>query len=66
MLDHLFQYVNTVFFQIGAVNTRSQIAIERLGAIKIGEEEVAYFGETPKLNYVYKIDKAEWYNKQKA
>lgn len=66
MLDHLFQYVNTVFFQIGAVNTRSQIAIERLGAIKIGEEEVAYFGETPKLNYVYKIDKAEWCNKQKA
>lgn len=61
MLDHLFQYVNTVNFQIGAVNTRSQIAIRRLGAIKIGEEEVAYFGEAPKLNYVYKIDKEQWF-----
>ncbi len=61
MLDHLFQYVNTVNFQIGAVNTRSQIAIERLGANKIGEEEVAYFGEAPKLNYVYKIDKEQWF-----
>jgi RimJ/RimL family protein N-acetyltransferase len=66
MLDYLFQFVETVRFQIGAVNTRSQIAIGRLGATKIGEEEVAYFGEAPKLNYLYKIEKAEWLAKQKT
>jgi len=63
MLDYLFQHVNTVRFQIGAVNTRSQIAIGRLGATKTGEEEVAYFGEAPKLNYLYKIDKQDWNEK---
>lgn len=53
MLDYLFQYVSKVYFHIGAVNIRSQKSIERIGAIKIGEEEVTYYGEAPKLNYVY-------------
>ncbi len=63
-LDFLFQHVDSVRFQIGAVNTRSQIAIVRLGAEKIGEEEIAYFGEAPKLNYVYKIEKKDWLARQ--
>ncbi len=60
MLDYLFQFVSQVHFQIGANNIRSQIAISRLGAKKIGEQEIAYFGELPKLNYVYSIEKEEW------
>jgi len=60
MLDYLFQFVLHVGFQIGANNLRSQIAISRLGAKKIGEQEVAYFGESPKLNYIYRIKKEEW------
>jgi len=55
MLDYLFQYVSKVKFHIGSENIRSQIAILRLGAEKIGEEEVAYFGEKSKLNFVYQI-----------
>lgn len=55
MLDYIFKFVNKVHFYIGAENVRSQIAITRIGAVKIGEEEVAYFGETPKLNFVYEI-----------
>ena len=60
MLDYLFQYVSSVYFHIGANNIRSQLAIERLGAKKIGELEVAYFGELSKLNFVYGIQKEEW------
>jgi N-acetyltransferase len=60
LLDYLFQYVSLVYFHIGANNIRSQIAIERLGAKQIGEQQVAYFGEPPKLNYVYRIQKQEW------
>lgn len=57
MLDYLFKYVSKVRFHIGADNIRSQIAISRVGAQKIAEEEVAYFGEKPKLNFVYEIEK---------
>jgi N-acetyltransferase len=32
MLDHAFKFVDTVIFHIGATNTRSRRAIERLGA----------------------------------
>jgi RimJ/RimL family protein N-acetyltransferase len=60
MLDYIFQYVNHVYFHIGAYNIRSQMAILKLGATKVGEEEVTYFGESPKLNYVYMITKDEW------
>ncbi len=60
MLDHIFQGVDTIQFFIGAVNKRSQVSIERLGAVKTGETEMAYFGEAPKLDYVYTITKDQW------
>ena len=60
MLDHIFQLVETVQFYIGAVNKRSQVSIERLGAVKTGETEMAYFGEAPKLDYIYTITKEQW------
>ncbi|WP_462222050.1 GNAT family N-acetyltransferase [Ferruginibacter sp.] len=60
MLDHIFQFVDTVTFYIGAVNKRSQISLERLGAIKTGETEMAYYGEAAKLDYIYTIAKEHW------
>jgi N-acetyltransferase len=60
MLNYIFQFVDQVVFYVGAVNKRSQVSIERFGAIKIGEKETAYFGEAPKLDYVYSITKAKW------
>ena len=60
MLDHIFQYVANVNFYIGAVNKRSQISIERIGAIKTGEAQMAYFGEPAKLDFVYTITKEQW------
>lgn len=60
MLDYAFQFVSKVFFHIGVNNIRSQIAIGRLGAEKIAEQVVNYYGEAPKLNFVYEIDKQKW------
>jgi N-acetyltransferase len=58
MLDYAFQYVDKVYFHIGAFNIRSQKAIEKIGAIKIDEFEVEYYGEDSKLNYIYQIVKS--------
>jgi hypothetical protein len=49
-----------VRFHIGAGNVRSQIAIQRLGAAKVAEQEVSYYGEQPKRNFVYELTKPAW------
>jgi RimJ/RimL family protein N-acetyltransferase len=60
MIDYAFQFVDQVMFHIGAQNIRSQKAIGNLNAVKVGEEDVAYYGEASKLNFVYQICKADW------
>jgi RimJ/RimL family protein N-acetyltransferase len=65
MLDYIFQYVSKVYFHIGATNIRSQNAISRIGAKKISEQEVTYFGEAPKLNFVYQISSENWERRKK-
>jgi RimJ/RimL family protein N-acetyltransferase len=57
MLDYAFQFVEKVYFHIGAYNYRSQKAIEKIGAQKVDEFEVEYYGEESKLNFVYLITK---------
>ncbi|MBB6498533.1 GNAT family N-acetyltransferase [Pedobacter cryoconitis] len=57
MMDYIFQYVDKVLFHVGALNIRSQIAMTRLGAKKIAEQEISYFGELPKPNHIYEISK---------
>jgi RimJ/RimL family protein N-acetyltransferase len=64
MLDYIFTFVSLVNFHIGANNIRSQVAITRLGARKSGGQEIAYFGETPKLNFIYTIERKEWLAKK--
>lgn len=60
MLDYILQYVDKVHFHIGKENFRSQKALEKLGGIKIAEEEVAYFAEPTRTNFVYEIKKEDW------
>lgn len=60
MLDYIFQFVEVVHFHIGKENYRSQIALERLGGQKIAEQDVAYFGEPTRTNFVYEIKKENW------
>lgn len=62
MLDYIFAFVSVVDFHIGADNMRSKISISRMGINKIGEQEVTYFGESPKLNFVYQLTKEEWHS----
>ncbi|MFZ1705037.1 MAG: GNAT family N-acetyltransferase [Saprospiraceae bacterium] len=60
MLDYIFNWVFQVDFHIGANNIRSQIAIGRLGTNKVGEQKITYFGEQPKMNFIYRLLKEEW------
>lgn len=60
MLDYAFQFLDTIYFHIGADNIRSQKAIERIGAVKVREIEVAYHGEPMKLNFEYAMLKNNW------
>ncbi|HMQ48937.1 MAG TPA: GNAT family N-acetyltransferase [Saprospiraceae bacterium] len=57
MLDYAFQYVDQVFFHVGKDNIRSRMAMERLQAEYVRDIEVAYYGETPKINVEYVIKK---------
>lgn len=60
MLDHAFKFVETVIFNIGAKNIRSQKAIEKLGAIKVNEIEINYPGEGDRLNFIYEMKRNNW------
>ncbi|RZK46611.1 MAG: N-acetyltransferase [Pedobacter sp.] len=60
MFDYAFEHVERVLLHIGATNFRSQKAIEKMGAKKVDEQEVAYYGEPNRLNFVYQVTKAEW------
>lgn len=60
MLDHAFEHVDTVFFQVGADNRRSRIAMERLGAVFTGIADVAYHGEASNANAIYEITRRQW------
>ncbi|WP_320416880.1 GNAT family N-acetyltransferase [Empedobacter sedimenti] len=61
MFDYIFQFVDKIYLHVGADNVRSQIAVQRLGCTKIDEELVAYYGEEPKLNFVYEMRKENWF-----
>lgn len=60
MLDYIFQFVDKVIFHVGKDNLRSRIAMDKLGAEFIKEENVAYFGEPSRINAVYEIQKSNW------
>ena len=59
MFDYAFQYVDKIILHIGATNFRSQKAAEKIGAVKVGEIDVAYYGEPVKSNFIYQITKQE-------
>lgn len=60
MFDYAFKFVEKVILHIGATNFRSQKSIEKIGATKIGELDVAYYGEPVKTNFVYQVTKTDW------
>ena len=54
MIDYAFQFVNRIHFHVGDTNYRSQKAVEKLGAIKIGELPD---DTSPKTNWLYELKK---------
>ncbi|HEY2683496.1 MAG TPA: GNAT family N-acetyltransferase [Steroidobacteraceae bacterium] len=60
MLDHAFRFVEQVTFEVGADNWRSRKAMEKLGGLYIAERSVSYYGEPPRLNVIFRIDKNAW------
>jgi RimJ/RimL family protein N-acetyltransferase len=60
MLDHAFQFVDTVVFHVGANNMRSRMAMQKLGAVLIGEAAISYYGEPSNQNVIYRMDRADW------
>ncbi len=63
MLDHAFTFANSVIFHVGAENTRSQKAMEKIGGSKTGEIEIEYYGEPKRLNFIYHIQKQDWHSR---
>lgn len=66
MFDYAFKFVDKVILHIGATNFRSQKSIEKIGAVKTGELEVAYYGEPVKTNFVYEVNKVDWLKTNKS
>ena len=59
LLDYAFRFVHNVYFHIGAGNTRSQLAIIRVGAHKVKETDFDHYGEKV-LHYEYLLSRHEW------
>jgi RimJ/RimL family protein N-acetyltransferase len=59
MLDYAFQYVNEIYFHIGANNIRSQMAVKKIGAQQVREVDFDHYGEKL-LHYEYVIKKHDW------
>ncbi len=55
MLNYAFEHVNTVLFHVGETNFRSQKAVQKLGAIKIGE-----VATDNKISFEYSLSKNDW------
>jgi N-acetyltransferase len=56
MLAHAFRFVRTVVFHAGRENVRSQRALEKIGAVRIGEGR----NSSGEVNVAYAIERSEW------
>jgi RimJ/RimL family protein N-acetyltransferase len=57
LLNHAFKFVESVVFFVGEDNVRSQKAMEKVGAIKVGTATRAYGDHPPAQNVKYVISK---------
>ena len=59
LLNHAFKFVESVVFFVGETNFRSQKAMEKIGAIKIGLVERQYGNHPPAFNVKYMMKKSQ-------
>ena len=55
LLNHAFKFVESVVFFVGEDNVRSQKAMEKVGAIKVGTATRMYGNRQPSTNLKYMI-----------
>jgi N-acetyltransferase len=55
LLTHAFKFVENVVFFVGEKNFRSQKAMEKIGAIRVGTTTRTYGDRLPALNVIYAI-----------
>ena len=58
LLNHAFTFVQNVVFYVGEKNIRSQKAMEKIGAIKVGTATRAYGNHPPATNVKYVMSKS--------
>jgi N-acetyltransferase len=58
LLNHAFKFVESVVFFVGEDNVRSQKAMEKVGAIKVGTATRTYGNRPPATNLKYVIRKS--------
>jgi RimJ/RimL family protein N-acetyltransferase len=59
LLNHAFKFVESVVFFVGEDNVRSQKAMEKVGAIKVGTATRTYGNHPPARNAKYVIKKCD-------
>jgi N-acetyltransferase len=59
LLDHAFKFVETVLFLVGEHNIRSQRALEKIGAIKVGTATRAYGNHPPATNLKFVVRRSD-------
>lgn len=59
LLNHAFKFVESVVFFVGEKNLRSQKAMEKVGAIKVGTATRAHGNHPPAKNVKYVIRKSQ-------
>ena len=62
LLDHIFSYVDKVYFFIGSQNIRSQKGTMRIGAKKLEPNDPDYVFQAD--SHTYLISKNQWANRQ--
>jgi RimJ/RimL family protein N-acetyltransferase len=57
MINHAFKFVEHVYFEVGENNTRSRIALERIGARFVGQTQIPLFDGSMHPTVVFVIDR---------
>ena len=56
MVNYALEFVKTTYFHVGLGNKRSQKAMQKIGGVNTGIQEISISYGPPKKSYVYKIE----------
>lgn len=62
MIDYAFTAVEDVIFYIGKDNIRSQKAVEKMGGMRVIEQQFEHLIKNSETDWTYRINKKDWNN----